>query len=92
MWFCIVSGYAVLPDLIPSWLQMPNRIMVSSAVLRTSNSRSFGRTRFGYWQQPSDCPTLASSSDRDYKLEASAFGFCLSMHFDECADAALSHS
>src|SRR6266480_924591 len=53
---------------------MPNRIMASSAVLRN-------------WQQPSDFQRLPQVRAEITKLEASAFGFCLSMHFDECAEA-----
>jgi len=66
---------------------MPNRIMESSAPSETCNSRSFGRTRFEYWQQPSDFQRLPQVRAEITKLEASAFGFCLSMHFDECAEA-----
>src|SRR6059058_4387289 len=77
--------------MIPSWLPMPNRIMESSATSETCNSRSFGRTRFEYWQQPSDFQRLLQVRAEMTKLEASAFGFCLSMHFDECAEARAVH-
>src|SRR5437762_13624326 len=73
--------------MIPSWLPMPNRIMESSAPSETCNSRSFGRTRFEYWQQPSDFQRMPQVRAEITKLEASAFGFCLSMYFDECAEA-----
>src|SRR5207253_6058174 len=73
--------------MIPSWLPMPNRIMESSAPSETCNSRSFGRTRFEYWQQPGNFQRLPQVLAETTKLEASAFGFCLSMNFDECAEA-----
>jgi hypothetical protein len=54
----------------------------------TCNGRSFGRTRFEYWQQPSDFQRLPQVRAQITKLEPSAFfGFCLSMHFDECSEA-----
>src|SRR6266481_4148567 len=53
----------------------------------TCNSRSFGRTRFEYWQQPGNFQRLPQVLAEITKLEASAFGFCLSMNFDECAEA-----
>src|SRR5258708_37758390 len=53
----------------------------------TCNSRSFGRTRFEYWQQPGNFQRLPQVRAEIAKLEASAFGFCLTMHFDECTEA-----
>src|SRR5882762_536390 len=53
----------------------------------TCNSRSFGRTRFEYWQQPGNFQRLPQVWAEIAKLEASAFGFRLTMHFDECTEA-----
>src|SRR5258708_25924592 len=53
----------------------------------TCNSRSFSRTGFEYWQQPGNFQRLPQVRAEITKLEASAFVFCLSMHFDECAEA-----
>src|SRR5258708_12454308 len=52
----------------------------------TCNSRSFVRTRFEYWQQPGNFQRLPQVRAEITKLEASAFGFCLTMHFDECPE------
>src|SRR6267378_7220695 len=53
----------------------------------TCNSRSFVRTRFEYWQQPGNFQRLPQVWAEIAKLEASAFGFRLTMHFDECTEA-----
>src|SRR6266849_377920 len=53
---------------------MPKRIMASSAFLRNL-------------QQPGNFQRLPQVLAEITKLEASAFGFCLSMNFDECAEA-----
>jgi hypothetical protein len=53
----------------------------------TCNSRSFGWTRFENWQQPGNFQRLPQVRAEITKLEDSAFGFCLSMHFDESAEA-----
>src|SRR6266481_6105755 len=53
----------------------------------TCNSRGFGGTRFEYRQQPGDFQRLPQIRAEITKLEASAFGFCLLLHFDECSQA-----
>jgi hypothetical protein len=53
----------------------------------TCDSRSFGGPRFEYWQQPGNIQRLPQVRTEITKLEASAFGSCVSMYFDECADA-----
>ena len=58
---------STLQDLIPSWLQMPNRIMVSSAVLRNLQQPQFRSATFRILAAAERFPTLASSSGRDYK-------------------------
>src|SRR6201993_2033325 len=63
------------------------RIMASSAASETCNSRGFAGTCFEYWQQPGNFQRLPQVRAEITKLEASAFGFCFSMHFDECAKA-----
>src|SRR5258706_14087015 len=59
----------------------------SPPLSETCNSRSFGRTRFEYWQQPGNFQRLPQVRAEIAKLEASAFGFRLTMHFDECTEA-----
>src|SRR4029077_2983509 len=53
----------------------------------TCNRRSFRRTRFEYGQQPGHFQRLPQVRAEMTKLEASALGFCLPLHFDECAEA-----
>src|SRR6267143_1106484 len=53
----------------------------------TCNSRGFGGTRFEYRQQPGDFQRSRQIRAEMTKLQASAFGFCLPLHFDERAEA-----
>src|SRR6266478_8766690 len=53
----------------------------------TGNGRGFGGTRFEDGQQPGDFQRPRQIRAEMTKLQASAFGFCLALHFDECAEA-----
>src|SRR5467141_3404639 len=53
----------------------------------TGNGRGFGRTGFEYRQQPGHFQRSRQIRAEITKLEASAFGFCLALHFDERAEA-----
>jgi hypothetical protein len=53
----------------------------------TGNRRGFARTRFEDGQQPGHFQRLPQVRAEMTKLYASAFGFGLPMHFDECAEA-----
>src|SRR5437016_5544214 len=57
----------------------------------TCHRRSLTRTRFEDRQQPGHFQRLLQVRPEMTKLQASAFGFCLSMHFDECAEARAVH-
>ena len=53
----------------------------------TCHRRGFGGTRFEYGQQPGDFQRSRQIRAQVTKLEASAFGFGLALHFDESAEA-----
>ena len=80
-----MSGFRVYQDLTRHGV--PSGLWHGAPSSETCNSRSFARTRFEYWQQPGNFQRLPQVRAEITKLEASAFGFCLSMHFDECAEA-----
>jgi hypothetical protein len=52
----------------------------------TGDSVGFGRTCFKYWQEPGDFQCLPQLWAEVSEHKPSAFGFCLSMYFDECAE------
>src|SRR5580704_3730735 len=51
----------------------------------TCNSCGFGGTSFEYGQKPGNFQCSPQVRAEITELERSALGFCLSMHFDQCA-------
>src|SRR5713226_3729636 len=65
--------------------------LASSSSSETCNRRSFTWTRLEYGQQPGHFQRLLQVRAEMTKLQASAFGFGLPLHFDECAEARAVH-
>jgi hypothetical protein len=63
-----VADYCVYQDLASSWLQMPKRIMASSAALRNLQPPQFPSEPFRKSAAAGPFPTLASSLGRDDKV------------------------
>jgi hypothetical protein len=80
------SGNRVPQDLTPSRYKCPSGLWHRPPSSEACNSRSFGRTRFEYWQQSCSVQRLPQVRAEITKLEASAFGFCLSLDFDKGAE------
>src|SRR6516164_11094651 len=57
----------------------------------TCNGRRFALTRFEYWQQPGNFQRSLQVRPEITKLQASASRFCLSVRFDQCAQAGAVH-